>query len=96
MKILFLEDAQKELDDAVVYYDNELAGLGDQFLVEIINTLNRIMAFPEAWHPYSKRTRRCQAKKFPYAVIYQIRKDCILVVAIAHLHRKPEYWRNRK
>jgi len=95
MEIHFLEIAQKELDDAIEYYNHEVHGLGYVFLVEVLNALDRIGKFPEAWHPCSKRTRRCQTRRFPYGVIYQIREKEILIVAIANLHRIPEYWKDR-
>lgn len=95
MIINFLEIAQLELDDAVQYYNYEVPGLGNAFLKEILEGLDRIIKFPEAWHQCSKRTRRCQIRRFPYGVIYQIRKEEILIIAIAHLHRKPNYWFNR-
>ena len=95
MRIRFLEIAQIELDDAIEYYNYEIPGLGDAFLTEVLNTLDRIGKYPEAWQPSSKRTRRCQTRRFPYGIMYQIRKDEILVVAIANLHRKPDYWKDR-
>lgn len=95
MKINFLEIAQKELDDAVDYYNYESPGLGDVFLTEVLKTLERIAEFPEAWHPCSKRTRRAQTRRFPYGVIYQVRELEILIVAVANLHREPDYWVNR-
>jgi hypothetical protein len=95
MKINFLEIAQIELDDAIEYYNYEAPGLGDAFLTEVLDALDRIGEFPEAWHPCSKRTRRCQTRRFPYGVVYQIREQEILVVAIANLHRNPDYWEDR-
>ncbi len=95
MRIRFLEIAQIELDDAIEYYNYEVPGLGDAFLTEVLNSLDRIGKYPEAWQPSSKRTRRCQTRRFPYGIMYQIRKDEILVVAIANLHRKPDYWKDR-
>jgi len=95
MRIRFLEIAQMELDDAIEYYNYEVPGLGEAFLTEVLNTLDRIGKYPEAWQPSSKRTRRCQTRRFPYGIMYQIRKDEILVVAIANLHRKPDYWKDR-
>ncbi len=95
MEINFLEIAQKELDDAIEYYNHEVHGLGDAFLIEVLNALDRIGKFPEAWHPCSKRTRRCQTRRFPYGIIYQMREKEILIVAIANLHRKPDYLKNR-
>ena len=95
MKINFLEIAQIELDDAIEYYNYEVPGLGDAFLTEVLNALDRIGEFPEAWHSCSKKARRCQTRRFPYGVIYQMREQEILVVAIANLHRKPNYWKDR-
>lgn len=95
MRINFLEIAQIELDDAIDYYNYELPSLGDAFLTEVLNALDRIGEYPEAWHPCSKRTRRCQTRRFPYGIIYQLREQEILVVAIANLHRKPDYWKDR-
>ena len=95
MRIRFLETARIELDDAIEYYNYEVPGLGGAFLTEVLNALDRIGKYPEAWQPSSKRTRRCQIRRFPYGIMYQIRKDEILVVAIANLHRKPDYWKDR-
>lgn len=95
MKIRFLEVAETELDDAVNFYNRESPGLGDRFLAEILDVLDRVAQFPSAWHPCSKRTRRCRTKRFPYGVIYRPDGDEILVVAVANLHREPEYWEDR-
>ena len=95
MQIRFLEMAQIELDEAIEYYNYEMSGLGEGFLTEVLNAIDRIGEFPEAWHPCSKRTRRCQTRRFPYGIIYQTRKEEILVIAIANLHRKPDYWKDR-
>ncbi len=95
MRIRFLEIAQIELDEAIEYYNQEAPELGEAFQTEVWKALDRIGKFPEAWSPCSKRTRRCQTRRFPYGIIYQIRKDEILIVAIANLHREPGYWKER-
>jgi toxin ParE2 len=95
MRIRFLDAARIELDEAIQYYNYEAHGLGNDLLAEALKALDRIAKFPEAWHACSKRTRRCQMRRFPYGIIYQIRNDEILVVAIANLHRKPDYWEDR-
>lgn len=95
MKINFLEIAQIELDEAIEYYNYEIPDLGNVFLTEVLNALDRILEFPEAWHPCSKRARRCQIRRFPYGIIYQIREQEILIVAVANLHREPAYWEER-
>ena len=94
MKVRFLEVAQQELDEAVAYYNAEVAGLGEAFLLEALSALDRIQHFPDAWHPLSKTTRRCRLRRFPYGVVYRLDDEGILIVAVANLHRQPDYWRD--
>ena len=86
-----------ELDEAYEYYEEQLPGLGAEFLSEILSTFSRMKVNPESWSPFSEKTRRCLTKRFPYGVVYQIREkeNKILIIAIAHLHREPGYWENR-
>ena len=93
MQIRFLQPAQYELDEAVAYYNAQAPNLGQRFLVEVLASLNRVCQYPDAWHPVSDKTRRCQLRRFPYGVIYTKIDDVILVIAIGHLHRKPEFWK---
>jgi len=95
LEIQLLEPARIELDEAFSHYENQLEGLGVRFLDEVLQVFHNIKSDPKAWPVFSERTRRCLLSKFPYSVIYQIREDIILVVAVAHLHRKPDYWQNR-
>ena len=95
MDVRFLEVAQHELDETVEYYNMESSGLGDQFLLEVLKSLERIRKFPHAWQPFTEDSRRCQTHRFPYGITFQILPSEILVVAIAHLHRRPGYWLDR-
>jgi plasmid stabilization system protein ParE len=95
MRIEFLEEAQFELDESVEYYNNEVEGLGETFLQEVLHAIDRIAKFPEAWHPLSKNTRRCQTRRFPYGLIYTVLNDTILIISVSNLHRKPNHWKER-
>jgi len=95
MNIHLLTIAQIELDEAVDYYNAESPGLGDKFLLDILKTIDRVRSFPDAWYPFTENTRRCQLSRFPYGLIYHILETGILIVAVAHLHRKPDYWKER-
>jgi len=87
--------ARRELKDAVRYYNAQRARLGEEFRDEVWETIQRIQKFPEAWHPLSASIRRCQMNRFPYGLIYVASDNEILIIAVAHLHRAPEYWRDR-
>jgi plasmid stabilization system protein ParE len=95
VNVRVLEVAQRELDEAVSYYNGQVAGLGDAFLLEAIAAIERIRQFPDAWHPLGENVRRCRLRRFPYGLIYHADESGVLVVAVAHTHRRPEYWRDR-
>jgi len=95
MVVKFLTLAQAELAEAIAFYNSQKQGLGSQFAEEVKRSIERILQYPEAWSPLSKRTRRCPTNKFPYGIIYQIRGDVVLIVAVMHLHREPRTWRSR-
>jgi hypothetical protein len=71
------------------------SGLGDAFLIEVLDVADRIARFPEAWHPLGEGVRRCRLRRFPYGLIYTVDNGGILVLAVVHLHRRPDYWRDR-
>lgn len=95
MDITFLAPAQAELLDAVAYYNTQSEGLGYEFAAEVKRTIERIIQYPEAWVQLSKRTRRCRTNRFPYGVIYQVKNETVIIVAVMHLSRDPQTWRGR-
>ena len=95
MSVRLLESAQVELDDAIAWYASQAPGLGDVFLIETLKTLKLIEQYPKAWHPLTQQVRRCRLRRFPYSVIYAQEGSDLLVLAVAHQHRKPGYWRTR-
>ncbi|MDA8104781.1 MAG: type II toxin-antitoxin system RelE/ParE family toxin [Nitrospiraceae bacterium] len=95
MDIAFLASAEAELLDAVAYYNSQSEGLGYEFAAEVKRTIERIVQYPDAWSQLSKRTRRCRTNRFPYGIIYQIDNEALLVVAVMHLSRHPQAWRER-
>jgi len=90
----FTSAALTELREATLYYEQCENGLGTAFLNEIDATLNRILQYPTAWHQLSLRTRRCRTHRFPFALIYQIRTDEILITQVMDLRRDPARWKD--
>jgi plasmid stabilization system protein ParE len=95
VKVQFLDVAEAELDEAVHWYESQAPGLGDAFLVEVLSAARRISHYPEAWQPLGEGVRRCRLHRFSYGLIYTVEDGDILILAVAHLHRKPDYWRDR-
>jgi hypothetical protein len=95
MDVVFLAPAQAELAEVVAYYNAQRDGLGEEFAEEVQRTIARISEYPEAWSLLSRRTRRCPTNRFPYGIIYQVRGNTLLIIAVMHLHRVPHTWRSR-
>lgn len=95
MKIEILQIARLEFENAQEFYELEQSGLGARFENEIRQALLRIQQYPKVWSAERKEIRRCFIHKFPYKIIYSIQKEIIVVLAFAHLHRKPDYWLDR-
>lgn len=96
MKVLFSEFARQELDDAVNYLEMEFEGLGDSFKNEVRLAAERIRKHPLAWSTERGEVRRCRLHRFPYKLLYSIEPDHIFIIAVAHQHRQPDYWIDRK
>lgn len=95
MKFFFHPEARDELNGAVDFYEQTQSGLGLDFAEEVYAAIARIIKFPDAWSELSENSRRCLINRFPYALIYQIKNENLRIIAVAHLHRRPNYWKKR-
>jgi hypothetical protein len=92
MTARFASSAERELQEAMAFYEAAESGLGGRFLNEVEATVERIIAHPMAWAPMSPRTRRCRIKRFPFGLFYQIRGEEALIVSVMDLRRDPQRW----
>ena len=91
----FHPEAEIEFNQAIDYYEETKSHLGLEFASEVYDTIHRAIEFPKAWQKMTSRTRRCLTNRFPFGVIYYIKDDVLIIVAIMHLNREPNYWLNR-
>lgn len=95
MSFTFHPEARIEFIEATAYYETCREGLGLRFSREVYATINRIAVRPSAWPQISANTRRCLTRRFPYSVIYEVREEDLLIIAVTHSNREPGYWKNR-
>ena len=95
MKIRYHPEASKEIDEAFDWYEANQPGLGPKFIDEAESAIHRIRNYPHL-HPHVfKDVRKAVIPIFPYGIIYSVNEEVIEVYAVAHLHRKPFYWKKR-
>ena len=93
----FSKPASAELTAAIRWYERQRASLGGELFDAIGATIDLIRTHPEIGtvRPGRLPSRQIAVHGFPYRVVYRIREHDLYVVAIAHMRRRPDYWKHR-
>ena len=94
-KLRILAQAQLEINEAFNWYFKRSPEAAGAFLTKIGAARKQIVSHPQLYPAYTKNTRRRLLEKYPYSVVFQVKEDMILIVAVAHAKRRPNYWRGR-
>jgi len=95
MQIEFHPDVVNDLEGSFNWYEDQLNGLGYQFLDELESGFTAIKNFPDTWANFQYGFKRYILNRFPFSIIYTVSNDQIFVIAIMHNSRKPGYWVDR-
>ena len=87
--------AEADLDEAFEWYESRSVGLGVDFLRAVDVCFAAIDAAPLAYPKVYHEARRALLRRFPYAMVYVVDKDCIHVLACTHTSLHPRRWRRR-
>ena len=93
MIVRIIQSAEFEISEAMDYYNGQYHGLGYEFAVEVKKSIKRMMLFPKAWPVFQKDVRKCRLDRFPYAILYEVRKKEIVVFAVMHFKQDPIAWK---
>ena len=93
--VRILRPAELEMLDAARYYELQATGLGTDFIDKIDAAIQDISENPERWPIIKDNIRRRLIRRFPYALLYRVDPDEVIVQATMHLRRRPDYWFNR-
>lgn len=91
MSFSFHPEAEKEFVEAIEYYEDCEPGLGYDFSLEVYATIQNTTA----WPIIEEDLRRTLTYRFPYGVIYSLENSGIFILAVMHLQRHPDYWKDR-
>jgi plasmid stabilization system protein ParE len=91
----FLDDAIEEAEAAARWYADRSPLAATGFADEIVAAVEAIQRTPDAWPAYDHGTRRFLLRRYPYFIVYSVEPSSIVVIAVAHAHRRPGYWRVR-
>ena len=95
MRVVSHPEAEQELEAAALWYEERQPGLGEMFLDEFEATLRRILVAPERWRRVRGENRKLNFHRFPFAIIYSVHGQELIIKAVMHLHRRPFFWEQR-
>jgi len=95
MNIRFLTVANQEVDDAVEWYEQQGKNASRGFLDELDHVVRLVKTYPLLATVIEPEIRRFLFISYPYALVYGIDEDSIVIIAVAHQQREPRYWADR-
>ena len=93
--VRYHEAAEEELLNEIGYLELRAPGLGRRFFAEVRRAERLIAQFPESAEEIRPGIRKRLLRKFRYSLIYSVEQDGLLILAVAHQSRRPEYWVGR-
>jgi len=93
--VILHPEAQQELRNAALYYEQQELGLGGRFVDATQSGFRQIERSPFTWRCIRGDIRRFLVKTFPYGIVYAPVDDQIFILAVMHLKREPDYWFGR-
>jgi toxin ParE1/3/4 len=98
VKVRFRPEAAAELRHARDWYATREHGLGTEFVAAVDAAVDRVAARPLAFRllPSVPSVRRAPLRRFPFVLLFRVlTADVIEVIAVAHMRRRPGYWKTR-
>lgn len=95
MNFAFHPEAESEFLEAIDFYEDAKESLGLEFASAVFSSISSICAHPRAWPVVSDDIRRCLVNRFPYGILYSEIGGEVTIHAVMHLHRNPDYWKER-
>ncbi len=95
LRVVFRRAARNEFADAAAWYEERRGGLGEQFLTEVGEAVERAAEHPQRYPVVFGDVRRTVCRRFPFAVYFRVRADSLVVLAVFHGRRDPAVWKRR-
>ncbi|MBA3829694.1 MAG: type II toxin-antitoxin system RelE/ParE family toxin [Taibaiella sp.] len=92
-RVFLTEEAQFDLREAYLYYEQKNAGLGDRFLSQVEEQLSILSKHPEYYSfiDLNSTLRDVAISKFPFVIIYMIKEREIIIHAVLATKKRPKY-----
>lgn len=93
-KLILRQDAEKDLAQAYKWYNENVPGLGSDFLAVVERALESIQDNPLRFPVIYRNVRRALVKRFPFGIFFMTEEERVVVLAVMHTARDPAKWRH--
>ena len=87
--------ALEEAEAATEWYAQQSRRAAERFVDELDTAIDRIARNPRQYSLDNAGTRRMLLRRFPFVIVFRGTPAGVEIIAIAHGHRRPGYWRDR-
>ena len=96
-KSTILPLAKEDIREAAIWYNKQQKGLGTRFINEVRENVHFVRQNTKASNIRYKNVRTTVLNVFPFMIHYTIdeKNKTIIVSAVLHTSRNPEFWKNR-
>lgn len=77
------------MNEAASFYEARVPGLGAAFLDDVDRSIEMICESPRIGAAAGRTFRKLLVRRFPYSIIYALRDEELVIVAIAHQRKRP-------
>ena len=89
MKICLTQSAEADLLSGFMFYERQQTGLGEYFLDSLYADIDALMLYAGVHSKPIGRFHRILAKRFPFAIYYDLANDIATVVAVLDCRQNP-------
>ncbi len=85
-----------EIDEAVFWYERQLHGLGNRFLFELNNCIEKLREQPKSYLIIEAPVRRILLQSFPYKLLFFVKDENeIVIIALVHTKQSKRFIKKR-
>lgn len=95
MRVRLADGAKRDFNEGLRWYRKRSDQAAARFIQVTDSTIARILKAPTRYRSLRPNVRVIRCKDFPYRLIYQVIAGSLVIIAIAHDKRHPDYWHRR-
>jgi len=93
-EVVVLAEVAGDLDQGRAFYDQQEPDIGDYFWDSLVSDIESLKIYAGI-HPRKHGVYRMLARRFPYAIYYELADDIAYVLAVLPMRRDPAWIRQQ-